>query len=218
MIYKKFTIFIDESGTLPDPKDKIVIVAAVGVDVPNELLDINNKVRKKIKFLKKEKEISEIKFYRAGERTKIFYLKKMAEKEIDIFALIVEKDKMKITDNPNNFAILTYFLIEECLLFYGKGKGIKEIIFDKHFSRQKDQEEFTKLLLKFLDADFIIKHWDSKNNIGVNAADMAAGSLLWKYTKKDERFYDIIKKRIVSEKFLNWKQIKRKFFNETKNL
>ncbi len=77
---KKFTIFIDESGTLPDPKDKIVIVAAVGVDNPSEIFDINNKVRKKIKFLKKEKEIPEIKFYRAGKHTKFFYLKKMAEK------------------------------------------------------------------------------------------------------------------------------------------
>lgn len=26
----KITIFIDESGTLPDPKDPVVIVAAVG--------------------------------------------------------------------------------------------------------------------------------------------------------------------------------------------
>lgn len=215
---KKFTIFIDESGTLPDPKDKIVIVAAVSIDDPSEIFDINNKVRKKIKFLKKEKEIPEIKFYRAGEHTKFFYLKKMAEKEIDIFALIVEKDKMKIADNPNNFAILTYFLIEECLLFYDKGKNIKEIIFDKHFSRQKDQEEFNKLLLKFLDANFIIKHLDSQNNVEIDVADMAAGSLLWKYVKKDERFYNIIKKRIVSEKFLNWKQIKRKFFTKTKNL
>lgn len=218
MICKKFTIFIDESGTLPDPKDKVIIVAAVGIDNPNEFLDISNKVRKKIKFFKKEKEISEIKFYRAGEHTKILYLNEMAGKEIDIFALIVEKEKMKIADSPNNFAILAYFLIEECLLFYNGGKGIKEIIFDKHFSKQKDQEEFTKLLLKFLDADFIIKHWDSQKNTEVNVADMIAGSLLWKYTKKEEKFYNIIKKRIVSEKFLNWKQIKRKFFTKTKNL
>ncbi len=131
---------------------------------------------------------------------------------------MIEKDKMKIADNPNNFAILTYFLIEECLLFYDKGKNIKEIIFDKHFSRQKDQEEFNKFLLKFLDANFIIKHLDSQNNVEIDVVDMAAGSLLWKYVKNDERFYNIIKKRIVSEKFLNWKQIKRRFFTKTKNL
>ena len=217
-IKNKITIFIDESGTLPDPNDKVVIVAAVGVFASKDLLDINNKVRKKIKFLKKEKEISEIKFYRAGEHTKFFYLKMMVEKEIDIFVLIVEKDKIKIIDNPNNFAILNYLLIQECLTFYGSGQSIKEIIFDKHFSRKKDQEEFNKLLLKFLDESFIIKHWDSKDNLEINAADMVAGSLLWKYTKNDARFYDIVKKRIISEKFLNWKQIKGKFFTKTKNL
>jgi len=144
---EKFTIFIDESGTLPDPKDKVVIVAAVGVDATEDLLDVNNKVRKKIKFLKRERGISEIKFYRAGERTKFFYLKKMAEKEIDIFALIVEKDKMKIADNPNNFAILTYFLIEECLLFYGKGQGIKESFLLKQKTSEPAQAPIRGLLV-----------------------------------------------------------------------
>lgn len=212
----KFSIFIDESGTLPDPKDKVVIVAAVGVFAPQALLDITQATRKKIKFLKKEKNISEIKFYRAGERTKTFYLKALAEKEIDIFGLVVEKDKIKIADTPNNFAVLSYFLIEECLLFY-RGE-IKEIVFDKHFAKQADEILFTKLLLNFLGRDILIKHLDSQSNIEINAADMAAGSLLWKYTKKDDKFYNIIQKRIVSEKFLSWRQIKRVFFTKTKNL
>jgi len=71
----KVTVFIDESGTLPDPKDKVVIVAAVGTEAPKQLLTISKSVRK---FQKKK--TTEIKFYRAGERTKKkFWHKKMSE-------------------------------------------------------------------------------------------------------------------------------------------
>lgn len=78
---KKITIFIDESGTLPDAKDKVIVMAAVGTDVPKMLLEVVKKARKKIKFFKKEKQISEIKFYRASKRTKLAYLEGLAEKK-----------------------------------------------------------------------------------------------------------------------------------------
>jgi len=39
-------IFIDESGTLPDPKDKVVIVAAVGTKLPEKLIKVSRSVRK----------------------------------------------------------------------------------------------------------------------------------------------------------------------------
>jgi hypothetical protein len=44
------TLFIDESGTLPDPKDKIIVVAAVGVYSPRRIDEILKTVRKRGKF------------------------------------------------------------------------------------------------------------------------------------------------------------------------
>ncbi|MBI4225546.1 DUF3800 domain-containing protein [Candidatus Roizmanbacteria bacterium] len=70
---KKITIFIDESGTLPDPKDKVVIVAAVGTEIPHKLIEVVKSIRK---YLKSKKNISnEIKFYRSEK----FFAKKMSE-------------------------------------------------------------------------------------------------------------------------------------------
>ena len=43
---KKVSIFIDESGTLPDPNDKVVIVAAVCATIPEKLSIISKSVRK----------------------------------------------------------------------------------------------------------------------------------------------------------------------------
>ena len=57
----KISIFIDESGTLPDPKDKIIVVAAVGSKTPDKILEVNKKVRKRLKQRKKKEQVSEIK-------------------------------------------------------------------------------------------------------------------------------------------------------------
>ncbi len=45
----KTTIVIDESGTLPDIKDEVIVVAAVGTNIPNQLNQLFSKVRKQIK-------------------------------------------------------------------------------------------------------------------------------------------------------------------------
>jgi len=210
-------IFIDESGTLPDPKDKIIIVAAVGVDVVDDLLDVIKKVRSQIQSNKKEKQISEIKFYKAGDRTKTIFLQELIKKQIDIFVVIVDKVSQIIPDTPENFALISYFLLEECFLFY-RNEKIDKVVFDKHFGREYDQSEFNKKLSYLLGKEINFLHLDSQNNPEVNSADMVAGSLLWKYSGKNDKFYNIIKDRIISEKFINWKEARKRFFDKIKNL
>lgn len=90
--------------------------------------------------------------------------------------------------------------------------NIEEIVFDKHFHRETDQNNFNKTLLSLFDKEFPVVHVDSTRDTRVNVADMVAGSLLWKYTGRNEKFYELIKENIISEKILNWKTAKRKFF------
>ena len=54
----KYTIFVDESGTLPDPSDLVVVVAAVGTDLSQRLSQITVTIRKQI--AKKQKSLPEI--------------------------------------------------------------------------------------------------------------------------------------------------------------
>lgn len=82
----KISILIDESGTLPDPKDKVIIMAAVGVNAQEVLLSVLKKTRKSMSCNKKEKTVSEINFYKAGERTKAVYLKELSSADVNIFA------------------------------------------------------------------------------------------------------------------------------------
>ncbi|MDO8524657.1 MAG: DUF3800 domain-containing protein [bacterium] len=207
----KISILIDESGTLPDPKNKVIIMAAVGVNTQEVLLSVLKKARKSMACDKKEKVISEVKFYKAGERTKTVYLKELSLADVNIFALIIEKNNQSIKDTPDNFALLAYILLKECLVFYQDIK-IKEVIFDKHFQQKDDLIKFNETLLELLGEPFILKHLSSVDNPEINSADMVAGSLLWKYTGKNEKFYNLIKDKIISEQLLNWKEAKAMIF------
>lgn len=208
---QKLYCYVDESGTLPDPDDHVVIVAAIGTDMPECLTHIIQQVSKKVRFTKREIG-HEMKFYHAGERTKKLYLNILADCPIDIFALIIQKEGLAIPDTPENFAVLCYVLLEECRTFYKN--QFPSVLFDKHFNRTQDQDTFNQCLKELLGIDITITHVDSIQNSNVNAADMVAGSLLWKYTGRDLQFYNLIKDRIVSEQVLHWKEAKRKFFNQ----
>lgn len=212
----KVTIIIDESGTLPDPDDAVIVVAAVGALDCKELKDITTDVRTTVVHRKQKPTTKELKFYNAGERTKVRYLKELVKQMVNIFVLVVEKNGQSISDSPENMATLAYILLKECLLFYDD--DIKEFIFDRHFHTVKDIRRFDRLITDLLKIDVKIKHLDSIENTEINTADMVAGSVLWKYTGRDDKFYKVIKRRIIVEKVVNWKEAKRVFVDKIKKL
>ncbi len=196
----KIYVYIDESGTLPDPKDRVIVVAAVGTTSPSQVEDI---YKGKI----------ELKFYTAGEKTKLAVLIKIAQKNFAIFVLIVDKKGRKVPDSPENFATISWLLMEDVLDFY---TDVTEIIFDKHFTSEKKIEEFNTTLIGQLKRQVKIEHVDSRFNKGVNIADMIAGAVLANETNKGSKFYDLIVNEVISVKKLNWPEAKRRFFDKKK--
>ena len=195
---------------------ELAAAAAVATNLKQNLINVTKSVRKKLNKLsknsKEKKYLSEIKFYRAGEKTKKMFLQELAKQNVFLFTLTVEKHKQKIADSPDNFALLCWILIEDCFLFYPN--QIKKFIFDKHFHRVEDQKFFNKKLEKLIGRKIDIEHVNSQQNFEVNTADMVAGSLLWFRTGKNPIFYKLIKERVVSEKVINWKELKRKYLTE----
>lgn len=202
------TIFIDESGTLPDPKDRVIIVAAVSTKAPAKIESIIKTVRKKGKF---KKPTGELKFYTAGERTKTAFFKQITKEQVGIFILTVEKMGRKITDTPQHFAVLCWLLLSDVFSFYPQ---VKKIVFDRHFHRDKDIKKFNQLLQKLIKGLPDLKHVDSKKDKKVNIADMIAGAVLAKETKKDDKFYTMFKKQIISETRINWPEAKRRLIKK----
>ena len=128
----------------------------------------------------------------------------------------MNKNGQSIIDTPTHYAVLAYFLLEECQIFYRE--EIKEIIFDKHFHRLSDQEKFNSLVRKLLGKNLSIRHLDSLSENSINIADIAAGSILWAYSGKDKQFYNQITDKIICEKILNWKEAKKFFLEKNKSL
>jgi len=57
-------IFIDESGTLPDPKDKFIVISGVGVKRIKEAKNLINRIMTSLR--QRKIRIKELKFYYAG--------------------------------------------------------------------------------------------------------------------------------------------------------
>ena len=203
---KNIVVFIDESGTLPDPKDKVIVIAAVGTKTPEKIEKIIKEIRKKTKLKKKS---GELKFYTAGDKTKTLFFERIAKEEIGIFILSIDKMGRKIPDTYENYATLCWILLEEVFGFY---KEVGQIIFDRHFSKLQDINSFNRLLENLLQRSLKIIHVDSKKDKKVNLADMIAGAVLAKETGKEQRFYELIQIKIVNEKKLNWPSAKRRLF------
>ena len=207
---KNIVVFIDESGTLPDPKDKVIVIGAVGTKTPERIEKIIKGIQRKTKLKKKT---GELKFYTSGDKTKQLFFERIAKEEIDIFILPIDKMGRKIPDNYENYAILCWFLLEDVFDFY---KEVGQIIFDRHFSKLQDINSFNRRLEDLLQRALKIAHVDSKKDKKVNVADMIAGAFLAKETGKEQGFYNLVKNKIVSERRLNWPAGKRKLFEQQK--
>jgi hypothetical protein len=208
VIINMISVFIDESGTLPDIRDKFIVVCGVAVRQLKEAENIFSRILKSLR--QRKVEIKEIKFYHAGQNTKRQFLSGIAAADFKIFAIIVDKKKRKIADNPENFALLLENLMSDIINWY-KNESIFFVL-DRHFHNKFDRTEFDSLTKKKIgeETEYKIKHVDSRQNFLVNIADMAAGAILWRYRGKDAQFYNLIKENIVMEKLINWPEIKKK--------
>ncbi len=210
------TIFIDESGTLPDSKDKFVVICGVGVEKTKEAENIFSRIRTSLR--QRKVKVQEVKFYYAGQNTKRQFLSGVVSANFKIFTLVVDKKGRKIADTPENFAILVADLINEINLWYKVKK--MNLVLDRHFYRKVDEDRFNKTLKIKVDKElkYQAKHIDSRHNFLVNIADMVAGAVLWKYHGRDLQFYNLIKENIIIEKIVSWPEIRRKSLLQNKKL
>lgn len=208
---KQITIFIDESGTLPDLNDQVIIVAAVASLSPTTFTKLFSPKIKKEALRTKS---TEIKYYTAGDRTKQKFFEELVKIDLDIYLLIVDKLGRKIADTPINFSVLNSVLLREVLSFYEDGV---ELIFDKHFQKPKDIQAFDKQLRELLDGQGIkISHVDSQENKLVNVADMVAGATLAHLTSKNSHFYEMFQSRVIVEIRIKWPEVKDRLFEKKK--
>jgi hypothetical protein len=208
-------IYVDESGTLPDPNDKFVVMAAVVIPSAKEGHDIIQRTLSGLRQLRVR--IPELKFYHASHSTKRKFLSAMVAAGFEIFILVVDKKGRKIADSPEHFARLTVSLISE--ICFSRPATAVNLIMDRHFTGAARTELFNSSFQETAQALKLhvdIRHVDSQEEPLVNIADMAAGSVFWKYTGKSREFYGIIHDNIVVEKIVSWPELQNRTFGQNK--
>ncbi len=212
-------VFIDESGTLPDPKDKFLVICAVVAREAREAENLISRVLESLKQTRDSLKLKELKFYHARQAVKRVFLAAIVSAGLEIFTLVVDKKHRKIPDSPENFAILLAELVSEIFFWYKLEK--LNLIIDRHFYQRRDQEKFDEALRSCLkykaEWQLQIKHLASQSNLSVNIADVCAGAVLWKYSRGNTQFYDIIKDSILVEKISGQPEIKKKQLKVNKN-
>lgn len=204
-VMHKAIVYIDESGTLPDPADTVVVVAAVGTVSPERIDALFKRVKKKAAFTKPS---GEIKYYTAGDKTKTVFFNLLAHENLTICVLVVDKIGRAIPDTPDHYAALCMVLLTRVLR---RIPTIAELRFDRHFSKRTDTDRFNELVRIVVGKDIGITHVDSMEDKRVNVADMVAGAMLAAETGRDTRFRSMIKHKVTVTVRLGWKEIKERF-------
>ncbi len=201
----KTTILIDESGTLPDNRDKFIVLAALISTDSISLAKILPKFRKKLPkkgARKKEIIVPELKFHYAGSLTRKKVLENITKENVKIYALIIDKLNRKIADTPDNYSKLLKALLE---LISGKEEFVIAHI-DKHFnSKIKIEALQNKIKISFPKIEIL--QIDSLTDSRIDLADFIAGAFLRKYNLSDPSFTEIISSKIVKEKLVKWNEL-----------
>ncbi len=198
-------IFIDESGTLPDIKDKYIVIAALVAEDPKGLERILPKFRKKIPpkgKRKKEKKIPEFKFHYVGDITRRKVLEEIVLKDVRFYTLVVDKMGRKIADTPENYGKL----IKALVVSFIKQEKPKDIYIDEHFGSKSDSDRLQSIL-DSIDEQLKFHQVDSITDSRIDLADFIAGATLRKFRANDDAFYKIISSKIIWEKMKMWNKL-----------
>ena len=187
---KQTYILIDESGTLPDKNDQVIVLAAV---IEASLNELELVIKSTIKKTATSSRRSELKFYTASNREKVNFFTLLQDTSMRWKALVCTKMNRSIQDSPHNYGILVSTLLKHVLK---KDSEMNyQLIFDRHFHQKKDLDVLNAHIIRSF--PFIrlrdISHVDSMKKRIVNVADMVAGALLAKEHKKDVVYYQKIK-------------------------
>ena len=202
-------IYVDESGSLPNPYDPIVTMAAVRTDNPHPLRWLTRRAMRDIRWRSpKHAGTSEFKFNTTTERAKVAVLAALAKEDVALFASSIYKGPQRIADTPENYGIVLCSLLEMCI---AKGEEV-ELVVDSHFTRPKKRDELNRLVQATLYLNTVPRYVDSKKNPYVQLADFVAGAVFYKRVGREAIFYEFIRERFISDQLRSWKDLKREWY------
>ena len=205
-------IYIDESGSLADPRDTIVTLVAIKTSSPRPLRWIIKRVKRGVQRKKSKRGTpSELKFYTTTDNIRAAVLEALAQEAVDIFVLNVHKGSQMIPHTPVNYGILLCELLRMCGAEY---EHIVELSVDMPFNVLQQRMQLTALVQDALNLDVELGYVDSIKNPYVQLADFVAGAARAKRMGRDLLLYQFIQPRIVGDQLVRWKTLRREWMKD----
>ncbi len=216
--------FLDESGSLPDPTQPLIVVAALIVAETDVglLRPVLSRIRKRLNQQRKrgKKITAEFKFETLlgrGEFQSIArVLAAIQRLPCKLVIVQVEKSRQAIKDDPANYAIL---ISETVRLCYEHDLRI-QFVFDRHYlaSQFDRMQTVNHTLAQLVGAPLDILHKDSQERAypGLGLVDFVAGaSRLCATTNPEQAAHlviqpslDALTDRIMCQKAVQWTNLK----------
>ena len=206
---KELNIYIDESGNLGARGDYFVIACTV----PKQQKSIENFMKKaELKVKKQFPEFSMKREIKAGDSyppIKEYYLRKLSEKDLDVYYVVARKSCIysNLKEDKN---LLYSYLLHFVVLKIAKKENYNSIniILDNRSIKTKSTNSFAdyikiKLIYELgLSCAINVRYVESSSNYMVQVSDFIANAIWTKYEYNYSCFYDIIKENIrYEEKF-----------------
>lgn len=199
--------FVDETGDVgrAPGSSRYLIVAVVLARDPRPLRKAVVKTRKHLR--KKLKNIPELKAKHTPQKVVARFLQYVVELDVEVVTAILDKRTAPVCSEPEDwYRLVCAEAVWPCFEKY----GWLYLVLDRRYTDKKRRVKLNHSVLSktFNSAQgpraFMaeIEHLDSAQEKGVQVADAVAWSIGQKYERGNDRFYEIIKDKIIVEKVL----------------
>jgi len=196
-------IFLDESGDLgfKDSSSKFFIITLMCCDIKTEIevSRIIKKIRGNI-LKKKMRNTPELKGNNSNNQIRFAVLNKAIEKNIEIYTIILEKSKVYDYLKNSKDRLYNYtanLILNECSL----NDDMIRLVVDKRGGViVNDFNRYIKFKLKYKNENckIEVEHKNSNKDGCLQVLDFITWSIFRKYESNDDRFYNIIQKKITT--------------------
>lgn len=198
-------IYLDESGDLGfslRSSDYFVISFLTAKD--------KTFLKRTVRKVKKKHRLApgfELKGNTTPPKIKEDLLKRLAQLDIDIYTIVMNKAKVtpRLRQDTN---ILYNYVLGRIVVPYICKQSVVTIMVDRRVVSVTSGFKLNEYLAykvwyeNLAEVDMQIQHEDSKWTLGIQAADVVCNSIFRKYESRDERFYNLIEGRIKEEQQL----------------
>lgn len=194
--------FLDESGGVdPFSGSHVLVVAALTTHIPRKIELHVKRARQK---LGRRARVGELKAASSEDRIISRLLQSIAEEDIDIVAVVVDKRAiLRPPEDPEDiYREAVARVIARCVARWQR----IDLLLDKRYTKKSLRRELELVIregIAHLPQEVVlIRQEDSRNSKGLQAVDFVAWAIYQKYETHDDRFYAIIRDRVVVEEIV----------------